>query len=848
MQSQSTTSNQGALQPTGGNYQTYGLKIGFPPGSSMKYKIMRFNDYNITIREAIQYITSKQNMQKPEQYCLQITYIDPNSSTGVSNTAINQETSLAGSVGDGSSDSAASLSRSSSGGIMNNKKLKWMDDNDKLTSYPLSAIDVVLELKKKYQLVKVYDRYQSQSLIVDVTKPLSNLMDLILCKFKSLSDNSDYRLYNSSRELDLHNNIKVLNVDTSLPFILKDINDPNSISEDTLQLDHESDDDDDDNIHGLNLDIPAKSIINPLREGFLKKQNRKKAWNSRYFKLTDKHLYYYKTPNSTKASGIINYKDHFIRLANQGKDIRIELIPKVSNQSHHSTASSSTHTHPGSYLLKFDSDAELKSWLIQPFVLDAATSGPNTPSTTPNNSRFKSKLVFGQPLDRAVLPGMDIPLIVSQTIEYIEKKAMDTVGIFRLSGSVLTIEQWKAKYDKGEKVDLSTESDPHAIAGLLKLYLRELPDPILTFEKYNNFIAAQSVDDFPSRIKLIKHLVKSLPAANYAVLSHLMQFLGKVATHSANNKMMIHNLSTVFGPNLIKEKQTQAGSENVQTLVEDTPIINALTLSLIRDYQYIFGDKEVPEQKILARTLYDYEGTENADDDDKDLVFAKGVVIKVTQQGSDGWWTGEYQGKTGKFPASYVEVMTQSPSSSMLIRTKSNSNISKKKKFLLEMESARVKVTENEKDGAQLQKNKDKLVAHMKQLEAQKAQLVADPEIKALLTIIGGAAKSVQDIGIIPINIETLVNRYEEYKKSHEELCACKNSLSEEFEAFTNNPKKKIIEGKDKEQLQQKYDSLYNCLEKSQKIRQKSISWKKVINEDLDEIKKMLNVSSSTNV
>lgn len=325
-----------------------------------------------------------------------------------------------------------------------------------------------------------------------------------------------------------------------------------------------------------------------------------------------------------------------------------------------------------------------------------------------------------------------------------------------------------------------------------------------------------------------------------------MQFLGKVAQHSANNKMMIHNLSTVFGPNLIKEKQTQPGSENVQTLVEDTPIINALTLSLIRDYQYIFGDKEVPEQKILARTLYDYEGTEGADDDDKDLVFAKGVVIKVTQQGTDGWWTGEYQGKTGKFPASYVEVMAQSPSSSMLIRTKSNSNISKKKKFLLEMESARVKVTENEKDGVQLQKNKDKIVAHMKQLEAQKAQLLLDPEINSLLSMISGARQSVQDINIIPINIETLVNRYEEYKKSHEELSACKNSLQDEFEAFTNNPKKKIIEGKDKEQLQQKYDSLYGYLEKSQKTRQKSISWKKVINEDLDEIKKMLNVSSSS--
>eukprot|EP01132_Coremiostelium_polycephalum_P001272 gene1272-1602_t len=754
-------------------YQHYGLKIGFPPGNSMRYKNIRFPDYNITVREAINFITEKQSIKKPELYEF-----------------------------------------------------------------------LILDLKKKYQLVKVFDGEQVCSLIVDVTRPLNDLKDLISCKFK-LRPSGDYRLFNASVEVPLNDDenctIRTLNIDTSLPFILKDINDPlSTVPIDTLHLEDEDDSEDESRLWGsnLSLDIPAKSVV-AIKEGFLKKQNRKKSWNVRYFKLTDKYLYYYKTPQSSKASGIINYREHIIRLASgsSAKDARIELIPKKSfhlvngsggggGGANISSASTSGHTHPGSFVLKFDSESELMSWMQPPFILDTniitpSNSGPTTPSATPPNSKFKPKTVFGTPIERVVLPGQDIPPIISQTIEYIEKKAMDTVGIFRLSGSVVTIESWKNKYDKGEKIDLLTqENDPHAVAGLLKLYLRELPDPLLTYSKYKYFIASQTIEDFPTRIKSIKHLIKSLPPVNYAVLSHLLQFLGKVATHSAVNKMQIHNLSTVFGPNLIKDNQ-QGSGEDFQTLVEDTPIINALTLSLIRDYQYIFGDKEIPEQKILAKTLYDYTAVE-ADD----LSFTKGVIIRVTQQALDGWWNGEYQGKTGKFPTSYVELIPQVNSPASLLRTKSNSNLSKKKKFLMEMDSIRTKTIENEKNIEQLQETKAKIVSDIATLRLEKQQILSDPFTVKLLQMVN-QCKQKQDVSIIPKNIDMLMTRFEEYKMSHEDLANIKTQLHDEYDQFNNNPKiKSKLESKDKEQLQLKFDSLSQRIDESQRYRQKSISSK----------------------
>lgn len=69
--------------------------------------------------------------------------------------------------------------------------------------------------------------------------------------------------------------------------------------------------------------------------------------------------------------------------------------------------------------------------------------------------------------------------------------ALDVVGIFRLSGSSVRIDEYQQAFDKGVQVDLSTENDPHCVSGLLKSYFRELPEPILTFGLYDRFIAAQ---------------------------------------------------------------------------------------------------------------------------------------------------------------------------------------------------------------------------------------------------------------------------------------------------------------------------------------------------------------------
>ena len=69
--------------------------------------------------------------------------------------------------------------------------------------------------------------------------------------------------------------------------------------------------------------------------------------------------------------------------------------------------------------------------------------------------------------------------------------ALDVEGIFRLSGSAVLIQEYKQKFDAGEDVSFENENDPHAVAGLFKLYFRELPAPVMTWEHYDDFIIAE---------------------------------------------------------------------------------------------------------------------------------------------------------------------------------------------------------------------------------------------------------------------------------------------------------------------------------------------------------------------
>jgi RalA-binding protein 1 len=100
-------------------------------------------------------------------------------------------------------------------------------------------------------------------------------------------------------------------------------------------------------------------------------------------------------------------------------------------------------------------------------------------------------------------------------------------------------------------VDLTTEYfDPHAVAGLLKTYFRELPVHIFTLELNQEFIKANEIMDRAGKVREVTNLVQQLPVANYSALRFLSAHLVKIVNKETINKMSVKNLGIVFSPTL----------------------------------------------------------------------------------------------------------------------------------------------------------------------------------------------------------------------------------------------------------------------------------------------------------
>lgn len=172
----------------------------------------------------------------------------------------------------------------------------------------------------------------------------------------------------------------------------------------------------------------------------------------------------------------------------------------------------------------------------------------------------QSKKVFGVSLAESIAvsnvsEGLELPSVVYRCIEYLEKRnAALEEGIYRLSGSSAVIKSLRERFNTQGDVNLLASSepfyDPHAIAGLLKQFLRELTDSVLTRELHFDFLRVNELADRKERVNELSHLVSLLPLANYSLLRTLCNHLIKVIEQSDINKMTMRNVGIVFSPTL----------------------------------------------------------------------------------------------------------------------------------------------------------------------------------------------------------------------------------------------------------------------------------------------------------
>ncbi|XP_073462530.1 rho GTPase-activating protein 40 isoform X2 [Aquarana catesbeiana] len=176
---------------------------------------------------------------------------------------------------------------------------------------------------------------------------------------------------------------------------------------------------------------------------------------------------------------------------------------------------------------------------------------------SPKRKTSESKL-FGVPLtgllehDRRVISNTQVPLILQAILTCLEKKGIDVQGILRISGSQARIKSLQQRLERNFYAGLFSwdEVNPHDVAGLLKLFLRELPAPLLTAEYLPAFAAVQKISNFKQRIQALNLLILILPEANRCTLKALLEFLSKVASLEKSNLMSLWNIATIMAPNL----------------------------------------------------------------------------------------------------------------------------------------------------------------------------------------------------------------------------------------------------------------------------------------------------------
>uniref|UniRef100_A0A7N6ANV9 Rho GTPase-activating protein 17 n=1 Tax=Anabas testudineus TaxID=64144 RepID=A0A7N6ANV9_ANATE len=165
------------------------------------------------------------------------------------------------------------------------------------------------------------------------------------------------------------------------------------------------------------------------------------------------------------------------------------------------------------------------------------------------------KPAFGTALEEHLKrSNREIALPMEACVMMLLETGMKEEGLFRIAAGASKLKKLKAALDCSTSQLEEFYSDPHAVAGALKSYLRELPEPLMTFSLYDEWIQASNVSDPDKRLQALWVTCDHLPKAHKANLRYLVKFLAKLAQDSDVNKMTPSNIAIVLGPNLLWAK------------------------------------------------------------------------------------------------------------------------------------------------------------------------------------------------------------------------------------------------------------------------------------------------------
>uniref|UniRef100_A0A8K9V9A7 Rho GTPase activating protein 12 n=1 Tax=Oncorhynchus mykiss TaxID=8022 RepID=A0A8K9V9A7_ONCMY len=178
-----------------------------------------------------------------------------------------------------------------------------------------------------------------------------------------------------------------------------------------------------------------------------------------------------------------------------------------------------------------------------------------------------------------------VPTFVTMCIDHVENTGLSIDGIYRVSGNLAVIQKLRFAVNHDEKVELddSKWEDIHVTTGALKMLFRELPEPVFTYDSFNDFINAIKCSDYKQRVNMIKDLIKHLPKPNHDTMQCLFKHLRRVIDHGEANRMTTQSVAIVFGPTLLRP-ETETGNIAVHMVYQ-----NQIVELILLEYENIFS-------------------------------------------------------------------------------------------------------------------------------------------------------------------------------------------------------------------------------------------------------------------
>ncbi|XP_051959273.1 rho GTPase-activating protein 12b isoform X1 [Xyrauchen texanus] len=181
--------------------------------------------------------------------------------------------------------------------------------------------------------------------------------------------------------------------------------------------------------------------------------------------------------------------------------------------------------------------------------------------------------------------GTSVPNFVKMCIEHVESTGLNVDGLYRVSGNLAVIQKLRFAVNHDEKVNLEDNKweDIHVTTGALKMFFRELPEPLFTYASFSDFIEAIKNSDYKQRVQSIKDLIKQLPNPNQETMKVLFKHLKRVIDHGEVNRMTTQSVAIVFGPTLLRP-EIETGNMAVYMVYQ-----NQIVELILLEYENIFG-------------------------------------------------------------------------------------------------------------------------------------------------------------------------------------------------------------------------------------------------------------------